>query len=141
MKLTDVLDKFKSKPTKSLSLSKTYDFLLKSRGKYKKAISELCKTIIEEEEFPTCFRQTILYMKHKGAIDVFKNNRFWNMNGVYARTVDALVERTTFHAISCNHAIMQSLGTKKKSRNLSVPKKSRKLSGQKITQPLGTKKS
>ena len=30
--LTDVLDKFKSKPTN------TYDFLLKSGGKYKKAI-------------------------------------------------------------------------------------------------------
>ena len=83
----NVLEKFKSKPTK------TYDFLLKSGKKYQKAIYELCKTMIEEEEFPTCFRQTILHMiwKRKGAMDVLKNNRFLHMKGVYARTVDALV--------------------------------------------------
>ena len=55
MKMTLTMSLFKSKPTK------TYDFLLKSEEKYKKAIYELCKTMIEEEESPTCFTQMFQY--------------------------------------------------------------------------------
>ena len=61
--------------------------------KHQEAIFVLCKLMIEKEEFPLSFKQTILHMiwKRKGAMDVLKNNRFLHMKGVLARTVDALV--------------------------------------------------
>ena len=67
-----VLDRFKMETTK------TYDFLIKSRAQYKKAIFTLCKRIIEQEDIPDCFRTTTLYMiwKWKGPVDTLKNNRF-----------------------------------------------------------------
>ena len=46
-----VIEKFKSKPTK------TYNFLIKTGEKYQAAIFDLCKVMIEEEEFPTSFRK------------------------------------------------------------------------------------
>ena len=82
-----VLTKFKSKQTK------TYDFLIKAGVKYQKAIFLLCKTIIENEDFPRSFRKTTLYMiwKRKGAMDILSNNRFLHMKNILARTVDALI--------------------------------------------------
>ena len=49
----NVLAKFKSKTTK------TYDFLLKAGTKYQSAIFELCKMMIEKEQFPQSFKQTV----------------------------------------------------------------------------------
>ena len=71
----NVLAKFKSKTTK------TYDFLLKAGTKYQSALFELCKMMIQKEEFPKSFKQTVLYMiwKRKGAMDVLKNNRYLHM--------------------------------------------------------------
>ena len=82
-----VIEKFKSKPTK------TYNFLIKTGEKYQAAIFDLCKVMIEEEEFPTSFRKTVLYMiwKRKGSMDILSNNRFLHMKEVLARTVDALI--------------------------------------------------
>ena len=67
-----VVEKFKSKQTKS------YDFLIRSDEKYQDAIFKLSKRMIENEEFPTQFSNTLLYMiwKSKGPQEVLKNNRF-----------------------------------------------------------------
>ena len=82
-----VIEKFKSKPTK------TYAFWLKAGEKYQAAIFKLCKVMVEDEQFPSSFRKTVLYMiwKQKGAMDILSNNRFLHMKEVLARTVDALV--------------------------------------------------
>ena len=83
-----VVKKFESKKTKS------YDFLLKSGDRYKKAMYNLCKNMIEKEEFPKSFRKTILAMiwKQKGPMEVLKNSRFIHMKeGFLARTCEALV--------------------------------------------------
>ena len=83
----DVIDKFSKKPTK------TYDFLVKAGKKYQNAIFKLCKRIIDHEDVPDSFRQTVLYMiwKRKGPMNVLKNNRFLHIKDVLARTVDALI--------------------------------------------------
>jgi hypothetical protein len=52
----EVIKKFASKETKS------YDFLLKSGKKYQEAMYDLCKRMVENEEFPLSFRKTILFM-------------------------------------------------------------------------------
>jgi hypothetical protein len=73
--------------------TKTYAFLTKSGPKYQDAIFKLCKRIIEKEEIPDSFRQTILYMiwKRKGPMNILKNNRFLHMKNILAKTVDALI--------------------------------------------------
>ena len=82
-----VLEKFKMKTTK------TYDFILKSGDRYKRAIFKICKRIIDKEDIPDSFRTTTLHMiwKRKGPIDILKNNRFLHMKDVYARIVDSLI--------------------------------------------------
>ena len=82
-----VMAKFERKDTT------TYDFLIKAGEKYKYAIYEICKRIIHNEEIPDQFHQTILVMiwKHRGNMEVLKNNRFLHMQIVLARVVDCLV--------------------------------------------------
>ena len=83
-----VTTKFKSKQTKS------YDFLIKSGNKYQDAIYNLCKRMINEEEFPTLFRKILLYMiwKQKGPQEILRNNRFIHLKEHYLpRTVEALI--------------------------------------------------
>ena len=84
-----VLAKFEMKETK------TYDFLIKAGKKYKYALFEVCKRIIDKEEIPDSFHKTILYMlwKRRGLSSILKNNRFLHLRQVLARTVDALVVR------------------------------------------------
>ena len=83
----EVMAKFETKQTK------TYDFLINSGDKYKMAMFNICKRIIDREEIPDCFRTTVLYMiwKRKGPMEILKNNRFLHMKQVLARTVDAIV--------------------------------------------------
>ena len=52
----DVIKRFESKSTKS------YDFLLKAGEHYKRSMYNLCKRMVEKEEFPESFRKTLLYM-------------------------------------------------------------------------------
>ena len=82
-----VLGKFGSKRTK------TYDFLLKAGERYKDAMFLLCKRMIDDEEFPSSFRKTILHMigKRSGLQCILKNNRFLHMKQVLCRSIDALV--------------------------------------------------
>ena len=82
-----VLDKFKKKDTK------TYDFLIKSGDRYKRAIFKLCQRVIDKEEVPDSFRKTVLVMiwKRKGPMDILRNNRFLHMKDALARSVDALI--------------------------------------------------
>ena len=85
-----VVTKFKGKQTKS------YDLLIKSDEKYQDVIYQLCKRMIEEEEFPNIFRYTVLYMiwKKKAPQEILKNNRFIHMKEHYLpRTVESLVVR------------------------------------------------
>ena len=74
--------------------TKSYDFLIKSGNKYQDAIYNLCKRMINEEQFPTLFRKTLLYMiwKQKGPQEILRNNRFIHLKEHYLpRTVEALV--------------------------------------------------
>ena len=82
-----VLAKFETKDTN------TYDFLIKAGSKYKEAMFQLIKRIIDNEEIPDGFRKTLLIMiwKRKGPMDVLKNNRFLHMKEVLARSVDSMV--------------------------------------------------
>ena len=84
----NVLRKFGTKTTHS------YDFLLKAGPKFKEAIFKLCKSMVENEEFPTKFRKTILNMiwKQKGPSEILKNNRFIHTKEDFLpRTCEALV--------------------------------------------------
>ena len=84
----EVMKKFGSKKTRS------YDFLLNSGGKYKESMFNLCKKMIEKEEFPNSFQKTMLYMiwKQKGPAEILKNSRFIHMKeGFLPRTCEALV--------------------------------------------------
>ena len=82
-----VIEKFGKKDTK------TYDFLIKAGKKYQFAMYKLCKRIIDQEEIPSSFRRTILYMiwKTRGSMNMFKSWRFLHMKEVLARVVDCLV--------------------------------------------------
>ena len=82
-----VLAKFAIKETK------TYDFIVNAGEKYKSAIYILVKRIIDNEEIPDCFRMTTLHMvwKRKGSVDILKNNRFFHMKQVLARTVESMI--------------------------------------------------
>ena len=84
----EVLEKFKSKSTKS------YDFLLKAGKNYQEVMFQLCKRMIDGEDFPTSFRRTILYMiwKQKGPAEILKNNRFIHLKESFLpRTCEAMV--------------------------------------------------
>ena len=98
-----VLSKFASKETK------TYDFLLKAGNKYKESMYSLCKRIIENEEVPEIFQNTVLIMiwKRKGSMEILKNNRFLHMKDVLARCVDALVVRQMKEALITRLSIYQ----------------------------------
>ena len=102
----EVVKKFKSKQTKS------YDFLIKSGVKYQEAIFKFCHRIIEDEELPTMFRKTLLYMiwKQKGGQNVLKNNRFIHLKEHYLpRTVEAIVVNKMKEDI-LNHSTMYKIG-------------------------------
>ena len=61
---------------------------------YREGIFKFCKRMIKEEEFPTMFRNTLLYMiwKRKGGQEILKNSRFIHLKENYLpRTVESLV--------------------------------------------------
>ena len=58
----EVEKSYYEKMIKSFESTKSYDFLLKAGKRYKEAIFQLCKRMIEKEGFPESFRKTLLYM-------------------------------------------------------------------------------
>ena len=84
----EVVSKFKN------SGKKNYDFLTKAGKNYQQAVYLICKRMIEEENFPATFRETVLHMIFKGGKgkrEELCDNRFIHSKQWLPRLVEAMV--------------------------------------------------
>ena len=72
---------------------KTYDFLINAGERFRAVVFNLCKRMIEEENFPKSFDKTNLVQiyKGKGRKDILSNNRFIHTKEWLPRTCESLI--------------------------------------------------
>ena len=83
----DIIDRFKKKNKPA------YNFLTKAGPKYKTSVYKLCKRLIEEEEFPTTFSETVLKQlwKKKGSREDLNNHRYIHLKDWKPRLTETII--------------------------------------------------
>ena len=83
----DLINKLKKKNKRS------YDFLVRAGDKFKNSVFKLCQRLVEEEEFPQRFFETVLHQlwKNKFPKEDLKNHRFIHIKDWLPRCCESLI--------------------------------------------------